>query len=196
MNLQDSKTKENLMRAFVGESQARNRYNFAAELAKQEKLQLIEQLFNYTADQEKAHAKVFYDALKDFSGNNISLGSASYPVDVYNTTLEYLKAAQKHELAEWDTIYKDFGKVAQEEGFPQIATTFNNIAEIEKVHSDRFGRFAQEIEAGTLFKKPDEVQWLCLHCGFVYEGTEAPKVCPVCSHPQGYYILFQNSPFE
>ncbi|AYE33393.1 rubrerythrin [Clostridium septicum] len=196
MELKDSKTKENLMRAFAGESQARNRYNIAAGIAKKEGLNIIEKAFNYTADQERAHAKVYYEALNEFSGQNIGVGPAEYPVDVYNNTLQALKAAQHNEYEEWDKVYKEFGEIAKEEGFTLIASHFNKIATIEKIHGDRFGRFAIELENGSLFKKEEEVQWMCTNCGFIYEGKEAPKVCPVCSHPQGYFLIFATSLFE
>lgn len=196
MELKDSKTKINLMKAFAGESQARNRYTIAATAAKKENFQVIEQIFNYTATQELAHANVFYKHLKEFSGQIIRLDSSDYPVNLYDSTLQNLKAAQHNEFEEFDVVYKNFGKTAQEEGFPFIAGHFNKIAEIEKVHSDRFARYAQYLESGTLFKKNEDTKWFCLNCGYIYEGKEAPKVCPVCDHPQGYYILLEESPFE
>lgn len=195
MNLKDSKTKENLMRAFAGESQARNRYYIASEVAKNEKLFIVQEVFKYTADQERAHAKVFYDKLKEFAGENIEICGA-YPLDTYTTTLELLKASHHNEMEEHDDVYKNFAKVAQEEGFPDIAATFEKIASIEKVHGDRFLTFANELENGTLFKKAEDIQWMCTHCGFVYEGKSAPVVCPVCHYPQSYYIVFGNSLFE
>ncbi|ATD54669.1 rubrerythrin [Clostridium chauvoei] len=196
MELKDSRTKENLMRAFVGESQARNRYTIGGELAKKEGLYIVQQAFDYTADQERAHAKVYIDALKEFTGQNIGVGPAEYPIEVYDTTLEALKAAQHDEYQEWESVYKEFAEVAKEEGFPLIASHFTKISEVEKVHGDRFGRLATELANGALFKKETEVKWMCTNCGFIYEGKEAPKVCPVCSYPQGYYILFAQSLFE
>lgn len=196
MDFNNSKTKINLMRAFAGESQARNRYDMAAEAAKKEQYNILERLFKYTASQEKVHAEVFYNALKSANGESITIDNGDYPVDAYDSTLELLKKAAKNEHKESDEIYKDFAKVAQEEGFPDIATTFNNIASIEKIHGDRFARYAEELSNGTLFKKDETRQWFCTNCGFIYEGKEAPKVCPVCKKPQGYYILFENSLFE
>ena len=195
MNLKDSKTKENLMRAFAGESQARNRYNFAASVAKKEGLFILEDLFNYTANQEKAHAKEFMKHLKEFTGEEIDI-TASYPAEVEDKTLALLKSAQKHESAEHDEIYKDFAKVAKEEGFAPIATLFEKIGSIEKIHSDRFAKYAKELENGSLFKKETSVKWMCTNCGFIYEGTEAPQACPVCLHPQGYFMVFSTTNFE
>lgn len=195
VNFKDSQTKENLMRAFAGESQARNRYDFAASVAKKEGLTIIEDLFKYTANQEKAHAKEFMKKLKEFSGEEISI-TANYPAEVEDKTLTLLRLAQKHEEAEHDEIYKEFAKVAKEEGFNDVAMLFEKIATIENTHSHRFARYADELANGTLFKKEEEQQWMCTNCGYIYEGKEAPKACPVCVHPQGYFILFGNSNFE
>lgn len=193
MQLKDSKTKENLMRAFAGESQARNRYNIAAETAKQQQHYVIQQIFNYTADQEKAHAKVYYELLKESSGCNISLESASYPVDIYDDLGKALKSAQHNELEEWGEVYSSFSRVAKEEGFNQISQTFTQIASIEKTHGDRFGKFAQEIETGMLYKRNEDTQWMCTNCGYIFEGKEAPIQCPACNYPQGYYIIYERA---
>lgn len=195
VNLNNSKTKENLMRAFAGESQARNRYTFAASVAKKEGYAILEELFTYTANQEKAHAWEFMKRLKEFTGQEVDI-TASYPAEVETSTLVLLKAASKHESAEGNEIYIEFSKIAKEEGFTDIAMLFEKIASIERVHSDRFNRYAQELENKTLFKKAEETQWMCTNCGFIYEGTEAPQACPVCAHPQGYFIPFKNSNFE
>lgn len=195
VNFKDSQTKENLMRAFAGESQARNRYNFAASVAKKQKLAIIQDLFNYTANQEQAHAKQFMDKLKEFSGEEIFI-STSYPAEVENNTLTLLRLAQDHEGAEHDKIYKSFAETAKNEGFNDIATLFENIGSIEKVHSERFKRYADQLESNTLFNKGDTEQWMCTNCGFIYENAKAPEACPVCMHPQGYFIPFINSPFE
>lgn len=195
VNFKDSQTKENLMRAFSGESQARNRYNFAASVAKKQKLAIIQDLFNYTANQEQAHAKQFMDKLKEFSGEEIFI-STSYPAEVENNTLTLLRLAQDHEGAEHDKIYKSFAETAKNEGFNDIATLFENIGSIEKVHSERFKRYADQLEGNTLFNKGDTEQWMCTNCGFIYENAKAPEACPVCMHPQGYFIPFINSPFE
>ncbi|ACD51261.1 rubrerythrin family protein [Clostridium botulinum] len=194
-NFNESQTKENLMRAFAGESQARNRYNIAASVAKKEGYTILQDLFNYTANQEKAHAKEFMKRLKEFSGEEITI-TASYPAEMETSTLVLLKAAEKHEAAEHDEIYSGFAKVAREEGFNEIATLFDKIASIEKIHSNRFKKYADELENGSLFKKVNNDQWMCTNCGYIYEGIEAPEACPVCAHPKGYFIPFENSPFE
>lgn len=193
-NLSESQTAINLMRSFAGESQARNRYTFAADKAKQENLPVLEMVFKFTADQEKAHAKVFYDFLKEMTGKNIKI-DGSYPVDIYGSTLELLKSAQHNEFEEFDPVYPDFGKIAAQEGFQQIGTKFNEIAKIEKIHGERFGMFADWLENGKLFVSDVEEEWMCLNCGYVYKSSEAPKACPVCSHPQGYFIRLALAPY-
>lgn len=195
MNLKDSKTKENLLRAFAGESQARNRYTFAAEVAKKEGLFILQDLFKFTANQEEQHARVFYDQLKEFNGQNINI-NAAYPIGNYPDTLSLLRDAKHNENEEWNVVYKEFGNIARQEGFPQIGTLFDNVASIEKEHDKRFDYYIKEMENATLFKKNSSVQWMCTNCGYIYEGNEAPKVCPVCSYPQGYYILYANSEFS
>ncbi len=194
-SLKDSKTKDNLMRAFAGESQARNRYTFGASLSKNQNLEVLYRLFNYTADQEKAHAWIFYNHLKELSGQSITI-DAGYPVDVYNDLFTTLKTSKEHEYEEHDKIYKEFGKIAREEGFIAVANSFDKIAEIEKVHGDRFSRYASKVESNTLFKSVSEEKWICLNCGHVHNSIEAPKACPVCQYPQGYFILYSDSPFE
>ena len=174
--------------------QARNRYTFAASQAKKENLPVIEMVFKFTADQEKEHAKVFYDFLKDMSGQNIKI-DGSYPVDIYGTTLELLRASQHNEFEEFEPVYPDFGKIANQEGFNQIGLKFNEIAKIEKIHGERFGMFADWLEQGKLFISDVEEEWMCLNCGYVHKSTEAPKVCPVCNHKQGYFIRLSLAPF-
>lgn len=195
MNFENSKTKDNLMRAFAGESQARNRYLFAASQAKKEKLHVIQALFEYTADQERAHAKVFYDHLKELSGKNI-LVDGQYPVDIYNNVYQLLRAAQHNEYEEHDDVYFKFGKIAEEEGFKDIAFSFKKIGDIEKTHGDRFGKFADYMEEGKLFLNDEKTEWLCLNCGHIHNANEAPKSCPVCSHPQGFFVRLEMSPFN
>lgn len=195
MNLKESKTKENLLRAFAGESQARNRYDISANAAKKESLFIIEKLFKYTANQEKIHAELFFERLKVFNGEEISI-EGSYPVSAYDKTADNLHAANNAEHHESDVVYIEFAKVAKEEGFDDIATLFEKIATIEKVHGDRFKKYEDRLNNGTLFKESQSIQWMCTNCGYVYEGTEAPKVCPVCKVPQGYYIRFNESDYE
>ncbi len=192
--LKDSKTKENLMRAFTGESQARNRYTFGEEASKKQQLNVVEIVFRYTADQERAHAKVFFDHLKELSGQTISI-DGTYPVMTYDNLVQTLRAAQEGEYHEWDEVYKSFANTAREEGFIKVANSFEQIAAIEKTHGDRFGEFAEKLESGMLFKSNQEEQWICLNCGHIHTSKEAPKKCPVCEYPQGYFILYAQSPF-
>ncbi len=191
---QDSETRLNLMRAFAGESQARNRYTFAAEKAGKEKLYVVEQIFKFTADQEKKHAQVFYDCLKECVGENIHI-DGSYPVDLQEELVDVLKAAQHNEYEEHDDVYKNFSEKAKEEGFPKIATLFDNIAKIEKIHGDRLGYIAKLLEEGKLFVSDVKVSWMCLNCGYVCESTSAPKQCPVCNSDQGYFVRIELAPY-
>lgn len=191
----DSETKKNLLRAFAGESQARNRYTFGESQAQKEGMYAISVLFRYTAAQEKEHAEIFYNHLKEAAGENIII-DAGYPVDITDSLSELLRKAQHNEYEEHDPVYKEFGDVALKEGFPEIASSFHQIAEIEKLHGERFGRFAEALENGTLFVSDVETKWICLNCGKVFEGKQAPPVCPVCHHEQGYFIRFELSPFE
>lgn len=195
MLLKDSKTKDNLMRAFAGESQARNRYTFAASQAKKQNLYVISQIFTFTADQEKAHAKAYYDLLKDVAGTNI-LVDGSYPVDIDNDIVKLLRMAQHNEYEENEIVYPDFAKVAEEEGFTKICTMFKMIAAIERIHGDRFGRFAQLLEEDKLFKSDTETYWMCLNCGQIFKTKNLPNMCPVCEHPQDYFIRLDMVPFE
>lgn len=195
VDFKNSRTKENLMRAFAGESQARNRYTFAADAAKKEGYQILHDLFIYTANQEKAHAWQFMKKLKELSGQEIEI-TATYPAEVESSTLTLLKSAVKHESAEHDEIYKSFAETAKEEGFIDIYTLFNNIASVEKVHSERFNNYATMLENGSLFKATNKLQWMCTNCGYIYEGESAPAKCPVCEYTQDYYIRFNESPFE
>lgn len=195
ISFKDSVTKDNLMRAFAGESQARNRYTFAAAQAKQNGLYVIHAVFAYTASQEKEHAEIFYNHLKELAGENIVV-DGGYPVNISDDVSTLLRNAQHNEYEEHEPVYKTFGAKAMEEGFNQIAASFLKIAEIEKVHGDRFGRYAELMEEGKLFVSDVEEEWMCLNCGFVYKGTNAPAVCPVCKHDQGYFIRFSLSPYE
>lgn len=194
-DFRNSQTKDNLMRAFAGESQARNRYTFAAALAKQQHQHVIEAIFRFTADQEKEHAEIFYGFLKDLAGENIRVEGA-YPVDIEEDMVKLLRAAQHNEYEEYDPVYQSFGDIAKEEGFLKIAATFHMIAGIEKTHGDRFARFAQLLEDNQLYVSDVETGFLCLNCGYVHWGKEAPKECPVCRHDQGYFIRIALAPFS
>lgn len=187
VEFKDSETKENLMRAFAGESQARNRYTFAASHAKKNGLHVISAIFAFTASQEKEHAEIFYNHLKEMAGETIFI-DGGYPIDISEDVSQLLRMAQHNEYEEHEPVYKTFGEKAMEEGFNKIAATFLQIAEIEKTHGDRFGKYAELLEEGKLFVSDVEVEWMCLNCGFVYKSTKAPEVCPVCKHDQGYFI--------
>lgn len=193
VEFKDSVTKDNLMRAFAGESQARNRYTIAASQAKKDGLHVISAVFAYTADQEKEHAEIFYKHLREMAGETIFI-DGGYPVDISDDISELLKMAQHNEYEEHDDVYKRFGEMAKEEGFDRIAASFLQIAKIEKIHGDRFGKFAELVKEGRLFVSDVEEEWMCLNCGYVYRGKKAPGVCPVCQHDQGYFIRFTLMP--
>mgnify|MGYP005930744547 FL=1 len=190
-----SQTRENLMRAFAGESQARNRYTIAAGIAHKSGLEVIQGLFLFTADQEKAHAKQFYRQLHDLGGQTVRV-DGTYPVDLYADLLDYLRAAQHNEYGEWEHDYANFARTAMEEGFPLVGKLFENIASVEKIHGDRFGRYADMLEQGQLFASDTKVEWMCLNCGYVVEATAAPAHCPVCRHPQGYFVRVELAPYH
>ncbi|MCI9337564.1 MAG: rubrerythrin family protein [Lachnospiraceae bacterium] len=194
VNFSDSITKDNLMRAFAGESQARNRYTFAASQAKKNGLYVISAVFGFTASQEKEHAEIFYNHLKEMAGSTIHV-DGGYPVDLFDNVGELLDKAQHNEYEEHDPVYRAFGETAKKEGFDQIAFSFFQIAEIEKIHGDRFGKFAKLLKEGKLFVSDVEEEWICLNCGYVFKGRKVPEACPVCRHDKGYFIRFELSPF-
>lgn len=187
MDLQSSQTKINLMRAFAGESMARNRYNMAATKAFSEGYHAIGRVFDFTAKQEQAHATVFYNFLKEVNDTNFDI-CASYPVNVYDSTEKHLEAAVKNEYEEHNSAYKAFGDTAKSEGFNTIANAFHMIGEIEKIHGDRFDSLLKLLKEGNLYKGNNESIWICTNCGNIHTGPSAPAACPVCAHPQGYYI--------
>ncbi len=186
MLLENSNTKINLMKAFAGESQARNRYIISASQARKEKLNIIEKVFIFTANQEQEHAKVFYKFLAPICGNKINI-SGDFPIDLYNNTLDMLKCAKNNEYEEYSNVYKSFGDEAKSEGFIEISEVFYNIAKVEKVHSDRFDNLIKLIQNNNLFKSEKEQSWVCLNCGYVHIGNEVPGICPVCEHSRGYF---------
>ena len=194
VDFMDSKTRENLMRAFAGESQARNRYTIAASAARKEKLEVVARVFEYTADQEKAHAKVFYDLLLPSAGKNIAI-DGNYPIDLSDKTLDLLKAAQHNEYQEFEHDYAAFAEIAHREGFDLIGGQFELIAQIEKTHGDRFGLFADLLEQEKLFNSDGETLWVCLNCGEIIKASLAPQTCPVCRHDRGYYVRLDLAPY-
>ena len=190
-----SQTRLNLMRAFAGESQARNRYTFAASLADKQHLHVVASAFRYTADQEKEHAEVFYNLLAGLDGETLHV-DGGYPVNVSTSLNDLIKAARHNETEEWETVYPGFARVARDEGFTRIGDTFAAIAEIERGHAVRFGQYIAALEEGTLFRAEEPVAWLCQNCGHIHIGVEAPKACSVCHHDQGYFIRLELSPFR
>ena len=194
VNFKDSKTKENLMRAFAGESQARNRYTYAAEQAHNEKLYVLEYVFRFTANQERAHGKVFYNFLRDLSGNNIEI-DGTYPVDISESYAELLRMAQHNEREEHANVYKEYEKTAHEEGFDDIARAFFMVGRVEEMHGDRFATFAKWMEENKLFVSDVSTQWMCLNCGFTTVAKEAPGECPACGEEQGFFIRLELAPY-
>ncbi|MBR6709457.1 MAG: rubrerythrin family protein [Clostridia bacterium] len=194
VSFKDSETRINLMKAFACESQARNRYTFAAAQARTQQLHVIDAVFTFTANQEKEHAEIFYNFLREANGENIGI-DGSYPVNLSASAAELLRAAEHNEFEEYDPVYRIFGEKAKEEGFARIGQTFLNIAEIEKTHGERFGMLAELLEQDKLFVSDVACKWICLNCGFVYEGTAVPKICPVCEHDRGFFIRLELAPF-
>ena len=188
-SLKGTKTEKNLLAAFAGESQARMRYTYFASQAKKEGYEQISAIFQETADNEKEHAKVFF---KHLQGGDVEI-TAAYPAGVIGKTEENLLAAAEGEKMEWGTLYPDFAKIAKEEGFPEVAASFESIAEVEAHHERRYRKLLGNVKKKQVFKKDKVVKWKCRNCGYVHEGPEAPKVCPACKHPQSYYELWTES---
>lgn len=187
--LKGSKTEQNLLKAFSGESQARNRYTYYAKQARKEGYEQIAAIFEETAENEKEHAKVFF---KHLEGGMVEI-TAEYPAGIIGTTEENLLEAAEGEKMEWGTLYPDFGQVAEDEGFPEIAHSFRNIAKVEAEHEKRYRKLHENVKEKKVFKRKNMVKWKCRNCGFIYEGPEPPQKCPACQHPQSYYeILAEN----
>ena len=184
-SVKGTKTEKNLLKAFAGEAQARNRYTYFASAAKKEGFEQISGIFTETADNEKEHAKVFF---KHLEGGDAEI-TATYPAGKIGSTADNLLAAADGEKEEWGKLYPDFEKTAREEGFEDIADSFREIAEVEEQHEKRYRKLLENVKSGAVFKKDKKVKWKCRNCGYVHEGEEAPKVCPACVHPQAYYEL-------
>lgn len=191
-SLKGTKTAENLMKAFAGESQARTRYTYYASAAKKEGYVQISNLFTETADNEKEHAKRFFKFLVESLDGEMVEVNALYPVALGDTKANLLAAAQG-ENEEWAELYPHFAAVADEEGFPAVAAVFRKIAEVEKHHEARYRKLAANLEDGSVFTKPAVVQWKCANCGYIHEGASAPQTCPACAHPQGYFELLADN---
>ncbi len=184
-SLKGTRTEQNLLKAFAGESQARMRYDYFAKQAKKEGLEQISAIFAETALNEKEHAKRFFKFLE---GGMVEI-TASYPAGVIGTTMENLKAAADGENEEWTQLYPAFADIAEEEGFKEVATAFRMIAKVEKAHEERYRKLHTNLEEGKVFEKDGVMIWKCRNCGYIHEGKSAPKVCPACLHPQAYFEL-------
>ena len=188
-SVKGTQTEKNLLTAFAGESQARNRYTFFASQAKKEGYEQIANIFTETAGNEKEHAEVFFKYLE---GGDVEI-TAAYPAGIIGNTPTNLKAAADGEKMEWSEIYANFEKIAREEGFDDIATSFKEIAEVEEFHEERYRKLAANVAADEVFKRKTVVKCHCTNCGYIHEGTEAPKECPACKHEQAYYELLAEN---
>ncbi|MDA8124293.1 MAG: rubrerythrin family protein [Deltaproteobacteria bacterium] len=184
-----SQTEKNLLAAFAGESQARNRYTYFASQARKEGYEQIANIFVETAENEKEHAKVFFQYLQ---GGDVEI-VAAYPAGMIGKTKENLAAAAAGEKLEWSTLYADFEKTAKAEGFSDIAQSFAQIAKVEAFHEARYRKLIANIAKKQVFKKDKAVKWHCANCGYVFEGKAAPKICPACKHPQAHYELLAEN---
>ncbi len=189
MELKGSETEKNLLAAFAGESQARNRYTYFASAARKEGYEQISAIFLETAENEKEHAKLFFSLLK---GGDVEV-VAAYPAGVIGNTADNSKAAAAGENLEWTKLYQDFSDIARKEGFTEISETFTNVAKVEKFHEARYLSLLKNVKAEKVFKNDSSVKWHCRNCGHTFEGKEVPDKCPVCKHPQAYFeILAEN----
>ena len=188
-SVKGTRTEKNLLASFAGESQARNRYTYFASAARKEGFEQIANIFAETADNEREHAKVFFNYLE---GGDVEI-VAAYPGGMIKDTKSNLEAAAAGENMEWTTLYSDFAKIARDEGFREIARSFEQIARVEKFHEARYRKLISNITNGEVFKKKTAVKWHCANCGYVFEGIEAPKECPACKHPQSFYELLAEN---
>jgi rubrerythrin len=189
MELKGSQTEKNLLAAFVGESQARNRYTYFASAARKEGYEQISALFLETAENEKEHAKLFFSLLK---GGDVEI-VAAYPAGVIGNTADNLKAAAAGENLEWTTLYQNFADIAKKEGFTEASETFTQVAKVEKFHENRYLNLLKNVKDGKVFEKDSSVKWHCRNCGYVFEGKEVPDQCPVCKHPRAHFeVLAEN----
>lgn len=188
-SIKGTRTEKNLLAAFAGESQARTRYTYFSSIAKKEGFVQISNIFMETAENEKEHAKVFFKYLE---GGEVEI-TAAYPAGILSDTKANLEAAAAGENLEWTSLYQDFSKIALEEGFPEVARSFDNVAKVEKFHEARYRKLIANIANQEVFKKKTSAKWHCINCGFVAEGPEAPRECPACKHPQQFYeVLAEN----
>jgi len=189
MTIKGTKTEQNLLKSFAGESQARNRYTFFASKAKKEGFEQIAAFFEETAAQEKEHAKLFFKFLE---GGMVEI-TASYPAGVIGSTADNLLAAAEGEHEEWELLYPEFARIAAEEGFTKIATAFKLVATVEKRHEDRYRKLLQNIQNNEVFKREEKTSWVCRNCGYVHNGPRALDNCPCCDHPQAFFELMADN---
>ena len=189
MSIKGTKTEQNLLKSFAGESQARNRYTFFASKAKKDGFEQIAAFFEETAAQEKEHAKLFFKYLE---GGMLEI-TASFPAGVIGSTAENLHAAAEGEYEEWNLLYPEFARIAEEEGFTEIANTFKLVATVEKNHEERYRKLLHNIEHNEVFKRSEKIVWACRNCGYTKTGENAPDICPCCKHPQAYFELKANN---
>jgi rubrerythrin len=188
-SIKGTRTEKNLLKAFAGESQARNRYEFFASVAKKEGYEQIAAIFQETANQEKEHAKRFFKFLE---GGSTEI-SATYPTGIIGTTLENLEAAANGENEEWTELYPEFARIADEEGFKAVATAFKLIAKVEAEHEKRYRKLCKNIADNTVFEKGEKVKWKCRNCGYIHEGTKALENCPACLHPKAHFEVAEEN---
>ncbi len=189
MQLKGSKTEKNLLAAFAGESQARNRYTFFASDARKAGYEQIAAIFLETAENEKEHAKLFFKLLQ---GGEAEI-TAAYPAGKIGNTAENLKASADGERFEWTSLYQNFGEIAKQEGFMEAHQAFTQVAKVEKFHEERYVSLLKDVQEGKVFKKDKAVKWHCRNCGYVFEGKEAAEKCPVCAHPKAFFeVLAEN----
>ena len=184
-SVKGTKTEQNLLKAFAGEAQARNRYTFFAGKARKDGFEQIAAFFEETASQEKEHAKLFFKFLE---GGMVEI-TASYPAGVIDSTANNLRAAADGENEEWTTLYPEFARVAEEEGFTEIAVAFKLVSTVEKRHEERYRKLLQNMENDEVFKRSGKMLWVCRNCGYVHYGEKAPELCPCCKHPKAFFEL-------
>ena len=188
-SVKGTRTEQNLLKAFAGESQARSRYVYFSSVAKKEGFEQIAGVFAETAEQEKEHAERFFKFLE---GGMVEI-TASYPAGMISTTKENLAAAAAGEYEEWAELYPEFAKVADEEGFPVVAAAFRAISKVEAEHERRYRALLARVEADKVFEREEEIEWQCRNCGYVHKGKSAPEACPACSHPKAYFEPKKNN---
>jgi rubrerythrin len=188
-SIKGSKTEQNLLKAFAGESQARMRYDYFAKQAKKEGLEQIAAIFDETALNEREHAKRFFKFLE---GGAVEI-TATYPAGIIGTTLENLKGAAEGENEEWTELYPEFARIADEEGYKEVASAFKLIAKVEKAHEERYRTLYTNLDEGKVFERDGKIVWKCRNCGYLHEGTKAPLNCPACLHPQSYFEIKETN---